>query len=338
MYSLMSIGELQQDVEDVQQLIQQWMDKGKKTLRIVTAGKVGAGKSALVNALIGREVSREGDAPFSVTSSVVATTTNKFGIEVMIFDTPGLDDPQRDDYDTIKEIGQKTRREVDILLFCLRMTERVDAAHMEMINKLAKAFGEEIWTRAVFVLTFANEVKVQKRRQSSQPSPSAAEKELPEHFSVLLQQFRDSTREFVQRYTNLSPDVVTKIPIVPTGYDEPSLPDRDDWFSEFWAEIFKRLEPGAQQPLLAIFQDRIEDEQVPTNMSHMERPIAKPSVFAAIASSIGQGLKDKVEKMKSYMTAENVMNALEFSLKCAKVVAQVVGIVLSVAASIQQGQ
>ena len=101
--------------------INEWRKKGKQLLKIMVAGKVGAGKSALVNGLIGREVAVEGDSAASVTTTVNQYKKVINGVAVIIFDTPGFFDPKAGcDHKTLREICQETKGTIDLLLICVK--------------------------------------------------------------------------------------------------------------------------------------------------------------------------------------------------------------------------
>ena len=282
---------------EAKELVKQWLAKRKKTLTVVTSGRVGAGKSALVNGLVGAMVCDEADTPYSVTQAVGDIVREIHGITVKLFDTPGLDDPAKNDADTLQEIKQKTngKGDIDLLLFCIRMTERIDMTHCEMIGKLAKVFGESIWKKkALFVLTFANEVKAP-REARGRPDEKDS---LRQHFIDKHEKFKTALVRSVSEYAKrdgidpsliVSPDTIEQVPIVPAGYDEPGLPNCSDWLSHFWTEAFNRLQSTAQPALAIIAQSRFEENQRAENMQPYERPIAGSEVDEAISKSIGLG-------------------------------------------------
>ena len=122
----------------------------------MVAGKVGAGKSALVNGLIGREVAIEGDSAASVTTTV--NQYKKLINAVVIFDTPGLFDPRTDcDCETLQEICQKTKGTIDLLLICMKMTKHLEQSHILLVERLKLVFKTDaVWKNTLLVLTFAN--------------------------------------------------------------------------------------------------------------------------------------------------------------------------------------
>ena len=138
--------------------INEWQEQGKQILKIMVAGKVGAGKSALVSSLIGQEVAVEGDSAASVITTV--NQYKKLINAVVIFNTPGLFGPRAGcdcDHETLQEICQKTKGTIDLLLICLKMTERLVQSHILLIKRLKLIFKTDaVWKNTLPVLTFAN--------------------------------------------------------------------------------------------------------------------------------------------------------------------------------------
>ena len=62
------------------------------TLSIMVTGKTGAGKTSLINGLIGEKVGIEGKTLDPQTAQVTTIRRNLQGISVTIWDTPGLQD------------------------------------------------------------------------------------------------------------------------------------------------------------------------------------------------------------------------------------------------------
>ena len=76
----------------------------------------------------------------------------------MVWDTPGLGDPFGDDEATVKEIAEKCK-ETDLVVNCLNVQSRLANDDAIGIKLLTETVGQQMWNHAVFVLTFANEVK-----------------------------------------------------------------------------------------------------------------------------------------------------------------------------------
>jgi len=194
-------------------------DQESSSIRILVTGKVGVGKSTLVNALVGMNVSKTGHDVGSVTKKVERKVVYKNDIRVDITDTPGLGDLDMESDDTLHD-ALEYNDDIDLLLFCMKMTEDFTRYHKQEINAITNIFGKYIWNKGLFVLTFANEI-----------SEIDFTTELVKMKSVI----RDKITDIVD------PRVAEKIPIVPTGFKEPQLPDRPSWISELWIQVFRRI-------------------------------------------------------------------------------------------------
>lgn len=224
-----------------------------KPLSILMIGKTGAGKSALVNGLVGKKVSVEGAILTAVTKEVKSYEFTKGDTPFIVFDSRGLQDAAFSDTKTLQQIRTKLVAtckcsEVDLVVYCLDMTRlRIEASDVAAINHLTEGFTDELWKRAVFVLTFANRVE---------PSP--------EYSGTDEEFFRERLQQFVTEIRQLVPGV--SIPVVPVGYwlktnriPEPyKLPDREDWFNDFWFTCLSRMEEGAAISLLLSQASRIK--------------------------------------------------------------------------------
>ena len=159
-----------------------------------------------------------------------------------------------------------------------------------MIGKLGKVLGESVWKKkALFVLTFGNTVKLAYKRPSIDEDDSD-KRQL--QFEAKLRQFRDAlVAAAIQHPICVLPDTINEVPIVPVGYDPYDLPNRDDWFSTLWLEVFKRLPPEAQPACVGT--NRFAEEQVAQNMIPSERPSAVNSTFGKLFSHFSHYFKSQ---------------------------------------------
>ena len=206
-------------------------------IKILVTGKVGVGKSTLVNVLVGMDVARTGDDVASVTKTINQIKVVKSGVRVTITDTPGLGDPDVEDDDTLYKI-RKLSEDVDLFLFCLKMTERFEREHNDEMRAITNTLGEDIWEKGLFVLTFANTIKEEK-------------------FTSKLHEWEGEIRKRLTEIVDRK--VAEKIPIVPAGFREPQLPDRPSWVSEFWIQGFRRMNFRAMLHLIVLNKHRIRD-------------------------------------------------------------------------------
>lgn len=226
-----------------------WAHQGE--LRILVTGKAGEGKSTLVNGMLGAKVAKERVHAIGCTALVATFSKTINNVSVKVFESPGLQDgttTNEEEYiQNMKDICQK----LSLVLYCTKMTNpRLRDGDRNAMRKLTKAFGEEFWNNAVFVLTFANREDVTRSddrddQDEEEPDVSVEEgwKELEkQRFQGRIRSWAKELQEFLIKEANVSSEIATKIPVVPTGdYKQTRhnthplvLPDRENWFNDFW--------------------------------------------------------------------------------------------------------
>ena len=178
-------------------------------------GKPGAGKSSLVNGILGKKVAQEGKGVRRCTKAVQRYTEEINNVTVTVIDTPGLQDPKMKDEDTFEQIRKETGGHVDLVLFCKKMTDRIERSDQNMIQEMNKVFQRSLWDNTLLVLTFANKVDRYNDVDNAQ------------EFEQLLQDWKDVLVEALQQHAGLSPDDAKGIPVVPAGYED--LPYCEGW-------------------------------------------------------------------------------------------------------------
>ena len=235
----------------------------RRTLSILFTGKTGVGKSSLANALVGREVSPEGETLNPETVDVFNYKADIAGVDVTIWDCPGLQDGTSNESEYLNKMATKCK-ELDLVLYCTRMDDtRIRDEDYETIKTLTRAFGEGIWDNAIFTLTFANEVKKAVRTRSrgqTQAQSAAPPVDQKEFFLSRLSQWESKLKEALVK-AGVSQEIVGKTIIVPVGYqDNLSLPDRNNWLSKFWLTCLQRINKRAKLALLKISADRLQEQ------------------------------------------------------------------------------
>ena len=232
-------------------LVKEYIAQGEDSLSIVIAGKVGTGKSSLVNGVLGKKVAEEVASAVSVTSEIepyeAEIKTSEKTVSVTVWDTPGLGDVFGDDEKVVTQVAQKCKK-TDLLLYCLDMRRRLTKDDVNGITQLTKHLGPELWKNAVFALTFANEVT----------NPPDSEREPVEIFKEKFTSWQDAITRVLNTKLSVPSKIVDDIAIVPTGYRERCPPDRSDWFTPFWLEAFRKMRESAQPTLLGINLSRIK--------------------------------------------------------------------------------
>ena len=230
--------------------IEKWM-RESKSVKILVTGKTGVGKSALINGIVGQEVAKEGETLDAETSKVTGYKLSVHGVNVEVFDSPGLQDGTKREKEYLKDMEEKCKQ-IDLVLYCCTMVDtRISADDKEAIQKLTDAFGIGLWENAIFVLTFANEVKPHRE-------PNL---DLCTYFMQRVSQWKEKLQELLID-NNVHKDIVNKVPVVPVGYDtEPTLPDREHWLSSLWLSCLDRVSIRAKPAFLKVNWSRLRTRE-----------------------------------------------------------------------------
>ena len=261
MYTLMAVASgFEPDLEKVvhSESIKRWLEQSK-SLRILITGKTGVGKSALVNGIVGKYVAKEGDTPNPETLKVTEYRTTIQDVEVIIYDSPGLQDGIDNEEAYLKDMEGRCK-EVDLNLYCTKMTEPMDKGDYSAISKLSNAFGmNSFWQNTLFVLTFANKVKLPSHRGSSTQSQLPLE----EYFEQQLVRWKEKLQQALYD-EGVKREVANKVPVIPAGYHRnPSLPaaNCEYWLSNVWFQCLERTADVAKPALLKINWERLRTSQ-----------------------------------------------------------------------------
>ena len=246
--------------------LKDYIESGKSSLKFVVSGKMGVGKSSLINGLIGKSLAKEAQSPLTVTAEIkgyklkIETTDRSVDktVNVEIMDCPGLGDPVNDEEANLSEIS-KHCRDTDLLIYCLDMRGRMTLADTTGMKEFTQRVGPDVWKNAMFVLTFANEAV------PSTPKPrgwletftfgylgASDDPERKEKFSSLLSAWEDAISKFLRDKVKLPDKLTSDISIVPAGYRNLPPPDRTDWFTQFWFTALAKCKEEAQPALIGI--------------------------------------------------------------------------------------
>ena len=232
--------------------VEEYLGSGKSSIMIACVGKLGTGKSALINGIVGRKIAKEGSSAFTETTAIMLfeeaiQISEKRKVSIKIWDTPGLGDGFNcNEEEYVKKLAVCVAQS-DLLLYCLDMRRRMERSDIEEIQRLTKYAGVEIWRNAVFALTFANKVV---------PEDEDEEEDARKYFQAALKSWEDAIQRVLTEKVKLPGDIADEISIIPTGYMKHSPPDRLEWFTPFWKTAFAKTKSSAQPTLLQINIDR----------------------------------------------------------------------------------
>jgi predicted GTPase len=226
----------------------------RRVINILATGKHAAGKSALVNGLVGEEVAPENDSLDPGTTKIVKYSRNIDGIFINVWDSPGLEADTEDETVNVEMIAKEVP-EADLLLFCIRMDEsRLRKQDLNTIIHFTKAFGEEVWRHTVFAMTFANMVVPVR----SKDNPVAKKTFFDDRLKLWTEELKRALME-----AGVTREIVEKVNIVPVGYySDPSLPNgQENWLIVFWLVCLHAIKKQAQPALLKVNLGRLKSVQ-----------------------------------------------------------------------------
>lgn len=230
--------------------VEEYFGSGKSSITIACVGKLGTGKSALINGIVGRKIAQEGSSAFTETAAITLfeeaiQIDEKREVRIKIWDTPGLGDGFNcNEEEYVKKLAICVAQS-DLLLYCLDMRRRMERSDIEEMQRLTKYAGVDVWRNAVFVLTFANKVV-----------PEDEEEDTSKYFQAVLKSWEDAIHRVLTEKVQLPGDIADEVSIIPTGYMKHSPPDRQEWFTPFWKTAFAKTKSSAQPTLLQINIDR----------------------------------------------------------------------------------
>ena len=214
-----------------------------RSTKILVVGNSGAGKSALINRMMGKNVAAEAvDVWEGGTSRIHAYTYP--GRDIRFWDSPGLQSGASRDIKYISDMKKEGCTNADLVLYCINMSNiRIREEDHITITNLTKALGKDIWEKSIFVLTFANDVVARLHRKHQPGKPAVRE-----NFTGLLSRWKDTLVAIVKD-AGVDIEVAKCIPVVPAGRETGNLFETDDdWIASLWqacVERSKEVKPQA---------------------------------------------------------------------------------------------
>ena len=236
------------DLRSLRHIYSEWLSESyQKHFSILVTGKTGVGKSRLVNALVGRRVAQEGRLRTACTDTVTAHRAVIYGVEVVVWDSPGLQDGSCNERLYLADMKEKLDRGFDVMIYCLCMTEtRFHDADKNAIRTMTEFFGKDLWKKAVVALNFANRI-----------SDPDEEDELA-YFMNEKYSWNKAIDDFLAEL-RIDCKVRDTLPVVPTGtYKKLQLPTCENWLSELWMSCYSVMSDSSGLTWYRINQDRVK--------------------------------------------------------------------------------
>ena len=246
------------DFHSLKRALLEWIaNNPQKKLSFLLTGKTGVGKSRLVNALVGENVANEGQQRDSCTNTATSYKVTKEDIDILVWDSPGLQDGNADYsnwyLENLKDIN--SRYGIDVVVYCLKMDDRrFYSEDKKAIRKLTEGFGKELWKKTVIALTFANKIQ----------DPDEIDDQI--YFLKELTEWERQLRGVpggILTELQIDSKVLSALPIIPVGNyagmpKKPRpLPNGDNWLSELWISCYSVMSDTAGVALYKISKNRL---------------------------------------------------------------------------------
>ena len=226
-------------------------------------GKTRVGKSALINAIAGEEIAREGHNTTDITRDVTTYDFSLEGIKYVVWEAPGLQDTTESDSSVITKLKKKLQREcshINLVIYCTLMNrERFEQSEVEAIHHITEAFTIKIWSKAVFVLTYANRVLPEAGCETNEDAVIWFRSRVNEFKTVIQQALVGS---------GVSSEDAADVAIIPSGYYKASPWDPNanvfygitDWVSQFWIHCENKIN---ETPFMIEFEELAGQNNLP---------------------------------------------------------------------------
>ena len=194
-------------------------------LNILVTGKIGVGKSRLVNCMVGNQVAKEGREQKGCTSDIAPYSVEIDGINIRVWDSPGLQDDTCDETLYVTKLVEKLEHGFDVIICCIKMVDkRLYVEDQRVMETLTRGFGENLWKKVLIALTFANRVE------------DPDEEDELAYFSGEKAFWKKAIDDFLLSELNVPRQVCNDLPIIPAGNKDIPLPTGEDWLAELWTK------------------------------------------------------------------------------------------------------
>ena len=206
---------------------------------ILVVGEIGAGKSTLINNLLGQDVVPISSTLERGTSDIFKYSLALEGVPLTLYDTPGLYYDSDDDSHLQKVKAVLDKGYIHLVIYCIKMSDlRLHSYIIQNFQEYHK-IGVK-WEHTVIALTFADCVPVSRERRIKTGFNMAS------YFNNQLAKWCACITETLVERVGVAPEVAKKVKYYPTISDRDGmLPNGEQWFVPFSLGILEMLSPGA---------------------------------------------------------------------------------------------
>ncbi len=240
-----------QSTEEILDRVEEYLNQSESdSLEILVAGKMGVGKSSLINSIFGHEFANEGDSAAAVTT-VLQRHVGEVKLQgktstITFWDSPGFGDVfNENEENTTQKLVQKVE-EANIFLYCFDVRARLQRDDINGMIKITEKLGSDIWNKAIFTLNFSNDCK---------PPPGRYE-DPQTYFTSMFNSWHSQITNALRDQVKVPDVVANNISVYPTGYGGVQPPGCADWFSSLFTRMCERV-TNAGNVLLKLASKRV---------------------------------------------------------------------------------
>ena len=226
-----------EESEEYQQKIETLHQRGEP-INILVIGSTGAGKSALINNLMGGNVAQVSHSTTSEQSEVEAHEGEHKGIRIKIYDTVGFGDREGQVNSTILN----AQGNFDLVILCIDIGRRADHCLQTILSNLKSNLHIELWNHLVVVLTHTNQFI----EQPSLKNMSVTEKKAV--LKIRITEFKSCIYSWISSHVDR--DTYDKIPFCTAGTGDIEPLFQENWLNPLWVSCIGQCSEEAQPFLM----------------------------------------------------------------------------------------
>ena len=313
--------------------LREWQEESN-SINILITGKTGTGKSALINSIVGLEITKEGGTLKPETDCIEHIVKIVGNLKVQVWDSPGLQDASGDfnEASYIQEIIQKCSQ-FDLLVYTIRMSQSKilkggpDCKAMQILSQ-PNVLGPNMWYNTIIVLTFANVTEALFREELDESDSLHIEMQTQEKFIFDYQSSATAIREILINVIGLSQEIAHTVPIVPAGYktsamlpkynSDTATGERYFWLSNLWLKALSVTKLNAKPAMIKLNEHRMAESpaEYQGRLKAAKAEIANqmPLIFGEKGAELGKDIFRKLGVTLGTTTGSGLGHFLSWSI------------------------